>query len=180
MRGGVFSKRIDTGCLNKIILLGVAAIWDHRKGVDDFVKLSEVLSADYKIVMIGLNDNQISSMPNSILKIKKTNNVKELAEWYSMADFFINPTYQDNYPTVNLEAQACGTPVITYKTGGSSEAINDTSGWVIEQGDIEAIKQIILKNEEKIKYIGACIAQSKAFDRKERYIDYINLYFEKL
>lgn len=58
-----------------------------------------------------------------IIAIPRTSNTKELAEIYTAADFFVNPTYEDNYPTVNLEAIACGTKVITYNTGGSPETL---------------------------------------------------------
>lgn len=107
---------------NKKIVLGVAAIWDYRKGLETFIELSNELSEEYKIVLIGLEEKQIRKLPKSILAITKTNDVKELIQWYSVADVFVNPTLEDNYPTTNLEAIACGTPVLTYATGGSPES----------------------------------------------------------
>lgn len=107
---------------NKKVLLGVAAVWDDRKGLQDFLQLSTKITDDYIIVLIGLTKKQISKLPDNILGIKQTNNIKELVEWYSAAEFFLNPTYEDNYPTTNLESIACGTPVITYNTGGSPES----------------------------------------------------------
>lgn len=120
------------GLVGKMVILGVASTWGARKGVKDFVELSKILDDSYKIILVGLTEPQKKELPSNILKITRTNNVRELAEIYTAADVFFNPTYEDNYPTVNLEAQACGTPVITYKTGGSMESVPD--GNVVEQG----------------------------------------------
>lgn len=109
------------GLQGKLMILGVANIWEERKGFYDFIKLSKMLDDQYVIVLVGLNENQIKKLPQNIIGITRTNNPRELAEIYTAADFFFNPTYEDNYPTVNLEAQACGTVVITYDTGGAKE-----------------------------------------------------------
>lgn len=111
---------------NKTIILGVASTWEERKGLQEFIKLSEKLDNSYKIVLVGLSNKQLKIIPKNILGLKKTNTAEELAEIYSNADIFFNPTLEDNYPTTNLEAIACGTPVITYNTGGSPEIINNT------------------------------------------------------
>lgn len=109
------------GIENKKIILGVASVWDKRKGLDTFIELSKKLDYDYKIVLIGLSKKQIKNLPINIIGINRTENVQELVKWYSVANIFFNPTFEDNYPTVNLEAIACGTPVVTFDTGGSSE-----------------------------------------------------------
>lgn len=115
--------REKNGLVGKIILLGVASSWDERKGLNDFVELSKILDEKYKIVLVGLNEKQKKELPENILKITRTNNIQELAEIYTTSDVLFNPTYEDTYPTVNLEAQACGIPVITYRTGGSVESV---------------------------------------------------------
>lgn len=104
------------------MILGVAAIWDNRKGLEDFIKLQELLDEEYKIILVGLTSKQKQALPENIIGITRTNNVNELRELYAMADVFINPTMEDNYPTTNIESIACGTPVITYETGGSAES----------------------------------------------------------
>lgn len=106
---------------DKKIVLGVASPWSKRKGFDDFIKLSKILDANFVIVLIGLSNVQIVSLPSNIIGISRTENQTELAGIYSTADILFNPTYEDNYPTVNLESIACGTPVLTYDTGGSPE-----------------------------------------------------------
>lgn len=120
---------------DKKIILGVAGVWEKRKGLEDFFKLSDILDDEYRIVLVGLDRKQINHLPKNIIGIKKTNSAKELAEIYTAADVFFNPTYEDNYPTVNLEAQACGTPVVTYNTGGAKETIVMPDSYVVNKGD---------------------------------------------
>ena len=107
---------------DKKVILGVASVWDKRKGLDTFIELSKELNDQYQIVLIGLNKKQIKQLPTSIIGISRTENVQELVKWYSAADVYFNPTLEDNYPTTNLESIACGTPVITFNTGGSPES----------------------------------------------------------
>ena len=131
------------GLKDKKIVLGVASVWDERKGLDDFVKLSQMLDENYKIVLAGVSDKQKKKLPKNVLAITRTNSAKELAEIYTAADVFLNLTYEDNYPTVNLEAQACGTPCITYRTGGCVESVPDEN--VVSCGDIRAIIEKVKK-----------------------------------
>lgn len=134
------------GIGDKILLLGCTTWWSESKGLYDFYKLAEKLDERYKIVLVGLDKSQISSLPSNILGLERTNSVKELAQIYSAADLFLNLTYADNYPTVNLEALACGTPVITYKTGGSYECLNGENGKAFGTGDLESL--IVFLNKE--------------------------------
>lgn len=128
---------------DKKVILGVAAIWNQRKGLDDFIKLNNLINKnEYQIILVGLNEKQIKSLPSNMIGISRTNSVQELVEYYSLAYAFVNPTYEDNYPTTNLEAIACGTPVITYNTGGSPESA-EINGICIEQGNIKYIANII-------------------------------------
>jgi len=146
------------------IVLGVASVWDRRKGVDDFIKISKKLPKQYIVVLIGLTAKQINSLPENVLGIQKSNSSRELAEWYSAADVFVNPTYEDNYPTTNLEAIACGTSVITYNTGGSVESAN---GAVVEKGNTDGIVKHILGGEFP-KKVSIDLSISKMC---ERYLD---------
>ena len=168
---------------NKFIILGVASIWEKRKGLDDFIRLQKHLSQDYIIILIGLTKTQIKNLPIGIMGVERTNSLQELAAFYSSADVFFNPTWEDNFPTTNLEALACGTPVITYRTGGSPEAIDENTGFVVEQGDlkeaIHAINQIKLVG--KATYTQACRERAiKYFNKEDRYSEYLQLYKEIL
>lgn len=160
----------------KKIILGVAQNWAEKKGFEDFIELSKIIDNNYQVVMIGLTEDLMKRLPDNIMGIKRTNNIRELVEWYSASEIFVNLTYQDNFPTVNIEALACGTPVITYKTGGSPESIDISCGITVPQGNIlavkEAIEQISLcKNMRK-----ACIDRAMQYERARKYNDYINLY----
>lgn len=131
-----FRKRY--GLENKKIILGVASGWGEHKGFGDFLKLSDILDENYHIVLVGLGKKHMKAIKHNMLGIRMTNSTTELAEIYSSADVFFNPTYEDNYPTVNLEAEACGTPVITYNTGGAPETIRNPYSKVVPTGDLRA------------------------------------------
>lgn len=136
------------GLTDKKVILGVASVWDERKGLDDFIKLSDLLDRQYQIVLIGLSDRQLKKIPDNVIGIKRTDSVTELAQWYTTADVFLNLTYEDNYPTVNLEAQACGTPCITYRTGGSVESVPEEN--IVDAGDISTIKSMLTNSQLSI------------------------------
>ena len=124
---------------DKILLMGCSTWWGPAKGLHDFYKLAQELDDRFSIVLVGLDKHQLAELPERIIGIERTNSVKELAEVYSAADVFLNLTYRDNYPTVNLEALACGTPVLTYDTGGSSECLDAQNGMCFKQGDINGL-----------------------------------------
>ena len=128
---------------NKIIVLGVANGWEARKGFNDFIKLSKLLDDNHVIVLVGLNKKQIKHLPDYILGIERTSSERELAEIYTAADVFLNMTYEDNYPTVNLEAQACGTKVIAYDTGGCRETIISGNSKIVKTGDMSAVYNLV-------------------------------------
>ena len=172
---------LPKGLLNgKKIVLGVSSKWEKRKGLEDFIKLRNLLSNDYQIVIIGLSEGQKKKMPNGVDGICRTDNIEELVRYYSSADVFINPTYEDNFPTTNIEALACGTPVITYRTGGSPEAIDENTGMVVEVGDINGlvagIKKLCL-SDHKEETRRLCRERAvKYFNKNDRYREYLDLY----
>jgi glycosyltransferase involved in cell wall biosynthesis len=161
------------------IVLGVASTWGDQKGLLDFKKLRDKLPLEVEIVLIGLSESQIKGLPKGIIGIRRTENVVDLAEWYSKASVFVNPTYVDNFPTTNIEALACGTPVITYNTGGSPEAIDTETGEVVDKGDVagiaEAIKNLGLKDQYELSR--KCVDRAKLlYDKEHRYLDYLKIF----
>lgn len=161
----------------KPVVLGVSSEWGQKKGIKEFVDLAK--SDTYQVVMIGVTEQQLKSLPSSIKVIMRTHNVHELVKYYSVADVFVNPTYEDSFPTVNIEALACGTPVITYRTGGSPEAIDDETGIVVEQGDVNGLRRgidmIVAKNKDELSSI--CRNRAERFYNKDdRFNDYVELY----
>ncbi|MDN3658885.1 glycosyltransferase [Ferruginibacter paludis] len=176
---GVEQYREKLGIGNKKVVLGVASIWDRRKGLADFKLLAALLSPEVIIILVGLTQDLIKELPANIIGIQRTENLNELVVLYNMASVFINPTWVDNFPTTNVEALACGTPVITYDTGGSPEAIDERSGIVIEKGNIQLVNeklQQILENGEGF-YSAACRNRAvNFFNKEERYSDYVGLY----
>ena len=163
----------------KFNILGVANIWEPRKGYSDFIRLRELLPADFGIIMVGVSSKQLRQLPAGITGIERTDNAQQLAQLYADADVFFNPTWQDTFPTTNLEALACGTPVITYRTGGSPEAISEDTGFVVEQGDLSAVMTAIRSIQEKGKDFYRLKCRERAvqnFNKDISYQKYIELY----
>lgn len=158
---------------NKIILLGVADGLDKQKGLYEYIKLAGRLSEEYKVVLVGCDKNISREAPN-ILALSRTSNLEELLKIYSAADVFVNLTLSDNFPTVNLEALACGLPIITYNTGGSPESIDETCGIVIPQHDIDSVIENLWKARKMSRE--ACLRRSKKFDKSVSFDKYIKLY----
>lgn len=166
---------------NKTVLLGVAFDWSPRKGIDDFRRLTAELPEEYAIVLVGVSDAAAKELPGRIVCIACTQSQEELAEIYSAADLFVNPTLEDNFPTVNLEALACGTPVITYQTGGSPESLTDSCGKVVPYGDYEALKDVIFEMKEaKASMSRACMERAQLYGRDDAYSRYVALYDQVL
>lgn len=137
--------RLQYGLEGKRVILGVANIWNERKGFLDFIKLSEMLDPSYVVVLVGLNNTQIKQLTKNMIGIPKTNNAQELAAIYSASDVLFNPTYEDSSSMVNLEAQACGTPVVTYGSGGATETLCSRDSVVVVTGDLDKSAQILKK-----------------------------------
>lgn len=159
----------------KKIILGVVS--SGFKGKKEFIALSK--NTNYQIIIVGIKKEWTIDLPSNIICVSHTNNQLELAEFYSAADLFLNPTNNDTFPTVNLEALACGTPVVTYKAGGSPETLDKNTGISVNRGDIKALElaiEEILKNG-KDAYSKHCRNRAEIyFNKDERFKDYINLY----
>lgn len=170
----LYSKYDNNVDFSKVkVILGVANIWSKRKGLDDFIKLSKMLGDTYRIFLVGLSKKQIELLPPNMSGIMRTDSTEELALLYKGAFCFLNLTYEDNYPTVNLEALACGTPVITYNTGGSGEMIADPE-CVVEQGDLIKIVSLLEKHTFSVN------PNLSDLDASERFKEYLSLYREIL
>lgn len=163
---------------SSIILLGVSFDWNYKKGIDVFIKLANDLSSEYVIVLVGANKMSGNELPKNIISIERTNDQIELAEIYSCADIFVNPTREESFSLVNIEALACGTPVITYNSGGAGESIEKGCGLVVRTDDYAALKKGILDFDLSHKEdIGLrCISQAGKYDSKIIYSKYIDIY----
>jgi len=165
---------------NKMLLLGVASIWHDRKGLWLFNELADKLDDSFKIVLVGVTKKQEAKLSKKILIINRTNNLMELAEIYSAADIFLNPSIEETFGLVSLEALACGTPVITNKYSANPELINDKCGIIVEdittQLFIEAINQLKMYpiNQEE------CLNKARQYNKKDCYQVYLDLYSESI
>lgn len=151
----VFHLREKYKLNNKKVILSVASPFSKRKGFNDFIKLSKLLDDNYRIVLVGLKKSQIKYLTNNMIGITRTNSVEELNDWYNTADLLVNLTYEDTYPSVNLEAKAVGLPILGYSTGGSTEIIKGY-GKLVPRGDIKSVAKEIpkmnyIRNPEKVE-----------------------------
>jgi glycosyltransferase involved in cell wall biosynthesis len=171
-----FKKRY--GIESKKMLLGVAFDWGMRKGLDVFCTLAQRLDPEkYAIVLVGTSDAIDKTLPKNIISIHRTTDQKELAEIYTAADLFVNPTREENFPTVNIESIACGTPVLTFRTGGSMEMLDENSGSSVECEDIDSLEREIKHICEKEPYNkDDCIKKAKEFDKNIKFREYTDLY----
>lgn len=158
---------------NKKIILGVANIWEERKGLKDFIELSKIIDDDYKIVLVGLD--KINEKEQNIICIKRTTDQKELANIYSIANVLLIPTYEDNYPTVILESIACDTPILTYDTGGCIEAMHKY-GYIVQKKNYNDIIDKIKKIEKNKSEFHV---DKTTIDKETMYSKYMQLYSDK-
>ena len=177
----VFRLRNSLNLRNKIVLLGVANPWRERKGLTQFVNLSKLLNERCQIVLLGLTDEQVNELPENIIGLSHTDSVEELAALYSMADIYVNLTLEDTFPTTNLEALACGTPVVTFRAGGAAESIDDTCGISVErnsiQGVVAAIDTIISQRGYNFTK-EQCVRRARLYDKEIRFEEYIREVYE--
>lgn len=172
---GDFRQRFGIG--KKKMLLFVANIWNEKKGLDTVIRFSEFSSSEYAIVVVGTDEAVEKRLPKDFIPIRRTNSVQELAEIYTAADLFVNPTLEDTYPTVNMEALACGTPVLTWEAGGSPEMLDESCGRIVPYLDEEALMRMaisMLHNNPCRRE--DCVKKAREFDCMKRFAQYAALY----
>lgn len=178
----VFKPQQKSSEGSKFKVLAVSNVWLPYKGINDIHKLREMLPLDdFEMIVVGLSEEQVKNLPVGIIGIQRTQNVQELVQLYSDADVLINPTYADTFPTVNLEALACGTPVITYKTGGSPEAVDSKTGVVIEQGNVTDLANVIMQmKDQPLSSVDCRKRAEEYFDKDKCFEKYVELYEDLL
>ncbi len=185
----VFQPTSYTNLLEKyqlkgtFIILGVASVWSEKKGLQDFISLSKLLQSDEIVVLIGLTKKQLGQLPHNIIGIERTENIKELAQWYSLADVYVNTSLEESFGLTNAEALACGTPIIVYDATASPEMVVPEVGFINEKKNIELLYRNIdqIKQDGKQYYSNAC--RNRALDRYDKnkiYAEYLELYSELL
>lgn len=158
----------------KKVVLAVANVWTEQKGIKDIVSLAKRLKNNYQLVVVGLTEQQMKTVPDNVIKIRRTNNIDELVQIYSAADVFINPSYEETMGLVTVEALACGTPAIVYNKTAVPEVIDEYSGVVIEGGNISKMIEAIysLKNYDK----ESIMQRAKCYEKKKQQRYYYSLY----
>lgn len=162
------------GLAGKHVLLGVANVWEKRKGLETFLELRRRMDDGTAIVLIGLSEAQRRAMPQGILGLARTQNAGELAAWYTLADVLVDATREENFPTTHLEALSCGTPVATFCAGGSAEMLTEKCGFGVPVGDVDGLLRAI--DDAAACTAADCLAQSVQYDQQRCFGAYIALY----
>ena len=172
------------GIEDKNVLLAIVPNLAKRKGAGDLLKIPHLLKNNEILLLIGLTPKQIKQLPkNNCIGIAYTENINDLVAIYSAVDVFINPTYEDNFPTTNIEALACGTPVVTYNTGGSIEVVDELTGYVVQKGNINEMLKASRSIIEKGKDFYQQNCRNKAllcYEKNKQYMKYIQIYLNSL
>lgn len=161
------------------VLLGVATTWNDSKGLHDYYELSQMLSDDYQIILLGLTSKQIKNLPSNIIGLKRTESTQELAQYYSAADIVLNLSRAETFGLTTVEGFACGTPSIVYDVTASPELITPQTGIVVPVGDLVAVKCAIeeICAKDKAYYSDNCRRHAvENFNMYDNYKKYINLY----
>jgi putative colanic acid biosynthesis glycosyltransferase len=157
----------------------VANIWSDGKGLNSFLELNQFLKKDHAIVLVGLNKNQLKKLPSNIIGIERTENAQELADFYNLADVFVNPSIAETFGMVTVEAMACGTPSIVYNTAACPELVSKETGYIIPQNDILDLYKtinVIIENK-KDYYSKHCRLRAQELFNKDTLLKkYIDLY----
>lgn len=170
-------EKYNLGC--KFIILGVASIWSDRKGLSCFIKLSELIDDDCIIVLVGLDERRITELPPNIIGIKTTYDINELAQIYSAADVFVNPSEEETFGLVTAEALACGTPAIVFDSTPGVEIVVDGCGYVAKIGNLFDIIKYTgkVRSKGKSSYSEQCISRVRdKFKNNDRIDEYVELY----
>ena len=167
------------GLKDEFIVLGLSSVWNKSKGLDDFINLSTKLDSKVKLILVGLSQQQIDDLPNNIFGISRTENINQLVDIYSMADLFLNLSYQETFGLTTAEALSCGTPALVYNATACPEVVSDDTGFIVEKGDLDSVIKVINEVREKGKefYSEKCRERAvSCFNKDDRFMDYIDLY----
>lgn len=164
------------GLENKTIVLGVASTWNVRKGLDDFIYLSEMLDENYQIVLVGVNESEKKRLTSQMIGISRTDSIQELAEIYSAADIFFNASVEETFGLPTVEAMACGTPVIVYNATALPEVVNKECGYIVEPHDLETVVRILKNRQYKNISSDSCIKQAEKYEKRKQFKHYVELY----
>ena len=135
------------------------------------------------MVIVGLCAKQRRLFAKeNVIMLPRLEDAQALCALYASADVLLNPTYADTFPTVNLEAQACGCPVITYRTGGSPDSLNADTGIVVDRGDRSALRAAItaMKGKDRPRVRKACIQNAAGYETAAMLAAYAKLYDERM
>lgn len=167
----------------KNFFLGVSNRWYEDKGLKDFIKLSFLLPSNYFIVLVGVTEDIIKTLPKKIIGIPRTDSVEELAAFYTRADAVLSLSSAETFGMTLAEGLSCGTPAIAYASTGMKEIITPETGFLITSGDISQLKAVVDAVASRKIIFSAENCRKRAvenFNQDIQFNKYIDLYEELL
>lgn len=125
------------------IILGLASDWSESKGIKDFYKLAETLDDRYHFIIIGVENNKIKKDLNNFTYIGRISDINLLCEYYSCANLYFNSSIEETFGLTTIEAMACGTPAIVYRSTGLPEVLSDFPELIANPRDVDDVIRII-------------------------------------
>lgn len=132
------------------------------------------------LVLFGCR-NTAGECPSNVKKIGFIRNPHEMAQVYSMADVMVNCSREDTLSSLNLESQACGTPVVTNEATGNKETVDGKCGFAVETGNPQALFDATMqvKSYGKPSLSAKCVERMRnEFELQANFEKYISLYNE--
>ena len=166
---------------DEFLAIAVASTWEKRKNLSDYIKLSRLLPNEYRLLLIGLSDKQISTLPSQIIGVKRTTNLQELVDIYSAADVVLNLSLEETFGLTTVEGFACGTPSIVYNCTASPELVTPETGFIVEKGQLDQVvkKMEIIRSKGKSFFSSECRKRASLyFDKNKNFMRYMDLYSE--
>ncbi len=171
---------------DKYVILGPASKWLLPVNREVLSRFVQQMQPDEVLLLFGISTNRQLSYLNSINlpkdKIRTygyTKNREELAQLYTMADCFANTTREDSMSLINVEAQACGTPVVTFDQTGPKETVDNKNSFSVLVGNVDKLYDAIhkvrqqhtkTKQQELLRFV------ANNYEVKATYQKYIDLF----
>lgn len=162
---------------SKFTIMAIATRWTEANGYQDVMKLSSILPDNCQIVMVGLDEQQMSNLPKNIIGFRKTESFTQLQELYTKSDVIFNPNREVTFGLVTAEAMACGTPAIVLRDTAGEELVDEQTGYVIDS--VEEVPELIstINQVDKNYMSKACRDRVRElFNAEKQFQKYFDLY----
>lgn len=166
---------------DEILILGIASTWMERKGIIEMAKVAQSLPA-CKVVLIGECEREIFKQTENVILVGTVRQTEQLADYYNMADVYLNPSHMESFGKTTAEAICCGCPVVSYRTGASEELVESTGGELADLGDLDgfvkAVERMIKRDDKRLIREKELEFANASFNMEKNLMTYFDLFQE--